>query len=375
MLFKEIIGQKQIKERLIKSVQEGRIAHAQLFYGKSGAGVLPIALAYAQYICCTNRSKTDSCGVCASCRAFAKLAHPDLHFVFPIINIKNSMCNDFLPDFRKALLENPYLTFENWHAKIKKENTMPIIYTREGDEIIRKLGLKPFQADYKIMIIWCAEKMNEECANKVLKIIEEPQGQTVFLLISENTEKIISTILSRTQPLFFPPLSNEDLRNALTDRHIYVDDGDVEFVLKNAKGSWVDLLREIEQNDEQREFLETFINMMRLSLMFKIDYMKELNAEIYKMGRSLQIAFLQFSQRMLRESFIYNLNNSDLSYINKAEQEFLTKFAPIITEKNIEPLMNEFALAEAQIEQNGNARIIFFDLMIQMNILLKNKNK
>ncbi|MDR2684220.1 MAG: DNA polymerase III subunit [Prevotellaceae bacterium] len=375
MFFKDIIGQNQIKRHLIENVQNGRIAHAQLFYGNSGTGALPAAMAYAQYICCENRLETDSCGVCPSCRQMAKLIHPDIHFVFPIINIKNSVCDEFLPQFREVLLENPYLAFDDWLSVIRKENTMPMIYAREGDEIIRKLSFKSFQSSYKIMIIWCADKMNEDCANKVLKILEEPTGRTVFLLITEHTEKIISTILSRTQPLFFPPLTKNDLQGALAKQGIYVADGDFDFLIRNAEGSWSELLKSIKQSGEQKEFFEIFQLLTRLSYMFKVENMKELNTKIALLGRSAQVAFLQFSQRLLRESFVFGLNNSGLSYINQAETAFINGFSKFINGTNIERLMNEFALAEAHIEQNGNAKIIFFDLMIKLHLILNKKYK
>ncbi|MDR0829000.1 MAG: DNA polymerase III subunit [Prevotellaceae bacterium] len=370
-MFKDVIGQNNIKQRLIDSVQSGRVAHAQLFYGSGGTGTLPMALAYAQYICCKNRTESDSCGVCPSCRAIEKLAHPDLHFVFPI-NDSKAICDEFMPNFRTALLENQYITFDEWQKKLPKE-TVAVIYTREGEEIIRKLNYKSFQSDYKIMIIWCADRMNEELANKILKILEEPMGQTVFMLVTDKPDKIISTIISRTQPLFFPPLTQDDLRNALKTKGIYFDENNIDFLLKNAKGSWVELLKNIEQKDEQKEFFELFMLIMRISWLFKVENMSELNQKISKMGRSSHISFLQFSQRILRECFIFNFKNDNLSYINNLEKDFINNFSKFINETNIEKLMNEFALAEAHIEQNGNAKIIFFDLMIKINLGLKGK--
>ncbi|MDR3327538.1 MAG: DNA polymerase III subunit delta [Prevotellaceae bacterium] len=374
MFFRDIIGQTQIKKRLINGVSEGRIAHAQLFCGNAGVGCLPTALAYAQYICCENRSQEDACGVCPACLKNAKLFHPDVHFVFPIINVekssdKTSTCDDYLPNFRAALLENPYLDFEDWYSVIKKENTVPIIYTREGEEVVKKLNLKSFEADYKIMIIWCAEKMHEAFANKVLKILEEPMGQTVFILISDQPEKLLTTIRSRTQQTEFPPIANEFLHKELIKRGLDSEDSD--FYIKNSMGSWSKLLKNINRNETQQYYFELFVRMMRNCWNLKKSFieLQIILKELADLSRSSQIAFLQNAQREIRESYIYRLKNNDLSYMNKAEQDFAENFCKIITENNVEALMNEFAIAAAHIEQNVNSKFVFFDLMLIINRL------
>lgn len=201
--FNDIIGQEQVKRRLIQEVQEGRIAHAQLFCGPVGSGKLPLALAYARYLCCPNRTATDACGTCPSCVKWEKLVHPDVHFIFPIVNKakspKVSVCNDFLPQWRQQLIANPYFYLSHWLDDMDAENKQAQIFTQESEEIIRKLSLKSSEGGYKVTIVWMAEKMNEACANKLLKLFEEPPARTVFLLITETPDMILPTIQSRTQ--------------------------------------------------------------------------------------------------------------------------------------------------------------------------------
>ena len=377
MFFRDIVGQDDIKSRLIRGVAAGRVAHAQMFHGISGVGCLPMALAYAQYINCENPLPDDSCGQCPSCRKYAGLVHPDLHFVFPIINKKSSgddgsVCDDFLPQFRNEVLKNPYLSLQDWQEALQ-EDKKPIIYTREGDEIIRKLNLKAFEAQYKIMIIWCAEQMHEACANKVLKVIEEPQGQTLFILISDNIENILPTIRSRVQQIFFPPIDAEHLRRELKSKGLYNEAS--EFYIKNAKGSLNQLYKNINNDDTNAYYLRLFIDMMRgcwnLNETTFGSQWRPILEQLTSLGRTSQTAFLQNAQRELRENFVYNLSVDNLVYMNADELDFAQRFARFVNECNIEQFMNEFALAEAHIEQNANAKYVFLDLMLKINELLK----
>jgi DNA polymerase-3 subunit delta' len=213
MLFSEIIGQENTKKQLIDSVQTSRMSHAQLFSGPEGSGSLPLAIAYAQYVSCTQQGADDSCGVCPSCRKYNKLAHPDLHFVFPVATtdkVKSKPVSDlFLPEWRDILLTNPYFSFNQWLEHIGVDNKQGLIGTEEAGEIIRKLTLKTYESDYKVMVIWMPEKMNDSSANKLLKMIEEPPLKTLFLLVSEHPEQIITTIISRTQLVKVPRIDRE----------------------------------------------------------------------------------------------------------------------------------------------------------------------
>ena len=377
MFFRDVIGQDDIKARLIRSVDEGRVAHAQLFYGSAGVGCLPMALAYAQYLSCENRTDGDSCGQCASCRQYAKLSHPDLHLVFPIVNKKSSgedgsICNDFLPLFREALLKDPYMSLQDWQETLG-EDKKPVIYTREGDEIIRKLNLKSFESPYKVMIIWCAEQMHEACANKVLKILEEPQGQTLFILISDNIEDIIATIRSRVQQVFFPPIEPPYLSDYL--RRCGVADDSIDFFIRNSRGSINELSNQISQSDTRRQYFRMFTDLMRscwnLNEETFTEHWKPLLNQFVALGRTGQLSFLQYAQRQLRENFVYNLSADSLVYLSSEELDFAHKFARFVNENNIEELADEFALAESHIDRNTKDQYVFLDLMLSVHRLLR----
>ena len=203
MFFRDVIGQEEVKQRLIQEVNEGRIPHAQLICGPEGVGKIPLAIAYARYISCSNRSETDACGVCPSCVKFNKLVHPDVHFVFPIVNKakspKVSVCADFLPQWREQLLTSPYFNLNHWLNNIGAENKQAQIFANESDEILKKLSLKSSEGGFKITIVWLPEKLHPVCANKLLKLLEEPPERTIFLLVSEKPDMILPTIQSRTQ--------------------------------------------------------------------------------------------------------------------------------------------------------------------------------
>lgn len=374
MLFKDIIGQEKLKQQLRLSVQEGRIPHAQLFTGPVGAGKLPLALAYAQYLNCQHRTDEDSCGVCPTCQQFARLEHPDLHFVFPIYKPEGRkeppVCDDFIEDFRQQILTQPYFDTEDWNATLGLENKQTVIYEKESSEILRKLSLKPFGEGSKVMIIWQAEKMNSTCANKLLKILEEPPSQTVFILITEQPDMLMSTIISRCQQIRVPKLPNEVVAAAIGR----------EDIARIANGNYVVARRLCEQQDENNAFHEDFVALMRNA--WRVAHQQDYNAlqtlrkwsmaiSDSKVGREKQKAFLQYVQRQIRENFIANRHLPELNYQTKEEETFSVKFAPFIHMGNVEGILAELDKAEVQIGQNGNAKIIFFDLCLQMIVLIK----
>jgi len=228
MLFKEIIGQEEVKKRLINAVKENRISHAQLFLGKEGFGTLALAIAYAQYICCENKLANDSCGVCSSCIKYQKLVHPDLHFVFPVatnaVVKKKPISNHFLPQWRASLLNDYYLSYKSWQEKIETGNKQLLITKDESIDILKKLNLKTYESAYKIMIIWYPEKFNIASANKLLKILEEPPEKTLFILVAQETEKIINTILSRTQLIKINQINAVALQQAIIKKYQLTED-------------------------------------------------------------------------------------------------------------------------------------------------------
>jgi len=384
MLFSEIIGQQEIKKRLIRTVTEQRIPHAQLLRGPEGVGKLGLAIAYAQYICCENRTETDSCGVCASCVKYRKLAHPDLHFVFPVIKPPGKtsvVCDDFIAEFRAMVLSDLYFGVNEWYAKISGDAKQGMIYGNESEEIIRKLSLKTYESEYKVMIIWLPEKMNLTCSNKLLKILEEPPEKTVFLLVSNEPDHIITTILSRTQHIHIPRLSeNEIVKALLNNDELEVKEDDADYAAHIASGSYLNALAVLNEGDENKQNFERFIMVMRLAWQVgnKKDHaslktLKKWSDDMAAatMGRERQKNFLSYAQRMTRENFICNLQQPKLNYLTNLEANFSQRFSPFINERNVEDIMTEFALAERHIEQNVNAKMVFFDLTLKIIMLLK----
>lgn len=384
MQFSDIIGQEEVKERFRRTLTEQRIPHAQLLRGPEGAGKLALAIAYAQYICCENRSDTDSCGVCPSCVKFSKLAHPDLHFVFPVIKPANKssvICDDFLGEFRNMILEKPYFSVNDWYAQISGDAKQGMIYANESQEIIRKLSLKTYESEYKIMIIWLPEKMNITCANKLLKILEEPPEKTVFLMVSNSPDEILTTILSRTQQINVPKLTDDDIvLTLLKNKELEVSQMEAVNIARISNGNYLKAISILHNSDENKLNLERFIMIMRLawqvgnrkdhaSLKTLKKWADDMAAS--SVGRERQKDFLAYCQRMVRENFILNIHSPELNYLTSDEAGFSERFSPFINERNVEDLMSEFSLAERHIEQNVNAKMVFFDLMLKVIMLLK----
>ncbi|MBD8389515.1 DNA polymerase III subunit delta' [Dysgonomonas sp. BGC7] len=373
MFFKDIIGQKEVKERLTRSVKEGFIPHAQLFCGPEGIGKFPLALAYAQYLNCENRTDDDSCGKCPSCVKYNHLAHPDLHFVFPIVKKaakKKEVCDDYISEWREFVKNSSYFNLGQWLDHIDAENSQGLIYAKESEEIIRKLSLKIYEAKYKIMIIWLPEKMHESCANKLLKIIEEPTDNTIFLLVSDTPDNIITTIQSRCQRINIHGIEENDIVQALESEYNITPE-DALNVAHLANGSYLKALETISLNEEHKFFFNLFIQMMRASYARNIKEIKAIGNELGGIGRENQKSFLIYCQRMVREYFISNMKQPDIVYMAQDEANFGIRFAPFVNEKNIIGLMNELALAERHIEQNVNAKMVFFDLCLKITMLIK----
>ncbi len=378
MRFSDVIGQQQLKDRLVRSVQSGQIPHAQLFHGNEGTGALPLAIAYAQYLNCTNKQDNDSCGTCTSCTKYNKYAHPDLHFVFPIVKKKKSsgatdkdtICDDYISEWRSFLSRNTYFKLSSWLSEIGADNAQGTIYTVESDNILKKLSLKIYEAEYKIMIIWLPEKMQEECSNKLLKIIEEPYDKTIFLLVSEDPERVLGTIRSRSQSLHVPPVDEKSLEEAIAIKYNLSAD-EMETTVHLANGSYLRAEELLENNTENEDFLELFITIMRNSWTRNIKNMKAKGDYFASMGREWQKNFLSYAQHLIRENFVYLLNSKEINYMNTAESGFSVKFSTYVNERNVIELMEELELAERHIEQNVNPKMIFLDLSMKIAVLLK----
>ena len=379
MLFRDIIGQEATKRQLRQAVREGRIPHAQLFTGISGIGKLQLALAYAQYLNCPHRTEEDSCGTCPTCLQYQHLQHPDLHFVFPIVG-SDEVCDNFLEPWRKIILEQHYFDLDDWHEALGIENKQSMIYEKESGEILHKLSLKAYGDGYKIMIIWQPEKMNASSANKLLKILEEPAPKTVFILVSEHPEKLLSTIQSRVQTVLVPRLETVTIAAVLQQKGIA--SAQAHDIARIANGSYLAALKKANETAENQQELSDFIALFRDAYTVgvlqdpqkKYDSLKRLkqwSLEMAGIGREKQKHFLQYAQQQVRENYIRNLAQPELNYQLEAERDFSVKFAPFIHDGNVEAIMNQLDLAERQIEQNGNAKMIFFDLCLQMIVLIK----
>lgn len=374
MLFKDIIGQKEAKERLIREAKEGKIAHARLFCGNEGVGKLPLAIAYAQYHSCDHPTDTDSCGVCPNCTKYNKLIHPDLHFVFPIIKKKNkdTTSDDYLQEWREIINSSPYFNLNMWLKEMGAENQQAQIFVKESDEIIRKLNLKSSQGGYKVMIIWLPEKMNVECSNKLLKLLEEPPTQTIFILISEEPDMLLPTIQSRVQRFNIHAINKEKIAENLCLNY-GLQAKDAEDIAHRSQGNFLKALETIHLNEDNVFYFEEFVSLMRLAYQRKIREIKQWSDNIAAIGRERQKNFLTYIQRMLRESFIYNFHNPDISYLSDEEQKFSSRFSPFINESNVINIMEELNTAEQHIGQNVNAKMVFFDLALKMIVLLVQK--
>lgn len=381
MQFCEIIGHETVKNQLRQAVCEGRIPHAQLFTGPAGVGKLALAIAYAQYVACPNRTAEDSCGKCPTCLQYSKLQHPDLHFAFPIIKTESAdVCDAFLDKWRELLLKDKYFDIDDWYRVMGSETKQGMIYDKESSEIIRKLSLKSFSNGYKVMIIWQADKMNPRCANKLLKLLEEPPTMTLFLLISEHPEQLLSTIVSRVQEVRVPRMSEQEIALGLQQEYAWLDSEQAHSFAHMANGSYFSAIKILSETEENQTYFDDFVALMRNAWLVgqKKDYsallkLREWSLDMAdaKVGREKQKAFLQYAQRQVRENYIYNFACPEMNYQLQQEKQFSTKFAPFIHDGNVEKMMNELAKAEAQIAQNGNAKMIFFDLCLQMIVLVK----
>ena len=374
MFFKDVIGQEEAKQRLIREVKEGKIAHARLFCGPEGIGKLPLAIAYARYLSCNNPGEKDACGICPSCIKFNKLAHPDLHFAFPVIKkkSKDTVSDDFITEWRELLSQTPYFNLNIWLEEMGAENQQAQIYVKESDEIIRKLSLKSSQGGYKIMIIWLPEKMNVECSNKLLKLLEEPPSQTIFLLVSEEPDMLLTTIQSRTQRFALYGIEEKYITERLQSQY-GLQEKDAISIGHRSEGNFLKALESIHLNEENKLFFDLFVSLMRLSYQRKIREMKQWSETLAAMGRERQKHFLSYCQRLVRENFMFNFQDPSLIFMNEEEQNFSKRFAPYINEKNVMGIMDELSEAQRHIEQNVNARMVFFDFSLKMIVLLVQK--
>ena len=366
MLFSQIIGQEDVKKNLIQSVRESRVAHAQLFLGPEGTGSLALAIAYAQYINCTNRSDNDSCGVCPSCKKFNSLVHPDLHFVFPNAATKNVKSNTesdmLLSEWRDFIgSTEAYGSLQDWYKALDIENKQGIINVRDAATIMRKLNLKAYEAEYKVAIIWMAEKLNTQAANKLLKLLEEPPEKTVFLLVSENQEELLATVRSRTLLMKVPKLTVEEIQSALMNKF------DCDFSTAHnaaliSDGNWILASHYLTDSENEKIYFRCFQKWMRYCFRFSAPELIDFIAnDIKPLGREKQKDFLAYGLNVFHNAILYNNGLRNNVLLPEEELAFINNFAPFVSNNNIELITALFEESINQIERNGNASLIFLD--------------
>lgn len=376
MQFEEVLGQEYIKNHLIHSVSNGRIPHAQLFIGKEGSGTLPMAIAYAQHILCVhkNDSEREECVT-----KFKNLSHPDLHFAFPVTTSEKAkshpVSSNYLDEWRQLIKEQPYGNLFDWYNLLGVDNKQGQIGVDEAQEIVKSLSLKAYEGGYKIMIIWMAEKMNSACANKLLKLIEEPPSKTVFILITEDEQQIINTIKSRCQILHFPPLSESVIVDALIKTYD-LDEAVATKIAHQSNGNYNKACDLVYQDSEELQFETWFILWVRAAFKAKgnktaIHQLMSWSDDISKRGRETQKQFLNYCLDFFRQALLLNYKAEELIYLEPITENFkLENFAPYIHGNNIMEISDELQNAIYHIERNGNSKLILTDLSIKLTRLL-----
>ncbi len=368
MQFSDVVGQTEIKARLIQTVLENRISHAQLFLGPEGSGSLALALAYAQFISCLNRGEKDSCAECSSCRKYSKLVHPDLHFSYPFF--RGGEKEDSMPDqqeWRKLILKSPYFNLDDWREKLDAQNRQPNINKAECMNILSRLTLKSFESEYKVMIIWLPEYLGNE-GNRILKTLEEPASKTLIILVAQNADHILNTIISRTQLVKIPRLSKKDITTFLMDtkglpenkatQAAYLSDGNLTAAISLAD----------EQEDDK---LQMFRNWLQIAYADKGSQIVDFTDKAAKLGRENQKNFLQYGVNLLRESVLILCGASALIHLPEAEKSFIIKFTNAISIAQAEAMVLELEKAQYHVERNANPKILFLDVSLQLVKILK----
>lgn len=382
MLFSEILGLPHIKNHLTTTANRGRIPHAQLFSGNHGSGLLPMAIAYAQYILCDNQNSENNSGNKICNTRFNTFSHPDLHFAFPVATTdkikSHPVSNNFLDSWREFLTENPYGSLFDWYQKLGIENKQGQIGVDEAQEIVKSLSLKSYEGGYKVMLIWMAEKMNTSASNKLLKLIEEPPDKTLFILITEDEEQIIQTIRSRCQILRFPALSEAVITERLIKTN-NLDELSAKKVAIRANGNYAKALQISKNISGDSQFETWFIEWVRNAFKAKgnkaaIHDLISWSTEIAAIGRENQKSFLLYCLDFFRQALLLNYKAEGLVYMQPQTANFkLKNFASFVNGSNINAITAEIEDAIFHIERNGNAKIILTDLSIKLTRLLHKK--
>lgn len=379
MRFADVIGQEEVKGRLLQMVREDRLPHALMLCGPQGSGKMALALALASYVLCGDEEKgDDSCGHCQHCRLTAKLQHPDLHYTFPTIKLPSMsaehkpVSDDFIREWQDMLAEGPYFSASQWLTRMGAANQQAIITAGESDNLSKKLSLKSCISEYKVAVVWLPERMNTECANKILKLVEEPPSKTVFIMVSEQPELLPETIRSRVQRIEVRKTDDDAIRETLIGRE-GLDVDSAHRIARLAGGNWLKALDELSQESENIEFLDAFKRIMRSAFSRDVRGMKQWSDELSGLGREKQRRLLEYMLRMTRESFMYNFHEESLNYMSAREEEFVSRFSPFVNEANVVAFNTLYDDALRDIRQNANPKILFFDMALQITVLIRQK--
>lgn len=376
MTFDDVIGQAEAKAHLRQLIEERRVPHALLFTGQRGIGKLALAIATASELL---RTPTDSYTPPSNIETMlSKYAHPDLIFSFPTIKPKTfsadrqPVSDDFAQEWHALLAAGPYFTLNQWMESMRAENQQAVITAKESDELLHKLSIKSSQGGYKVVVMWLPERMNIASANKILKLLEEPPRQSVFLMVSEQPELLLETIRSRTQRIDVKRISEDDICTALIARR-GLDEDVARRVARIANGSWLKALETLSAGNEDQQFLDMFIMLMRKAYMRDVKELKRWTDSVATFGREKQRRMLAYFQRMVRENFIYNFRKPELNYMTQEEENFSRNFSRFINEANVIEIDELLALCYRDIGQNANAKIVFYDMALKMIVLLLRK--
>lgn len=370
MSWSEVIGQKEVQERLMQMVGENRLPHALMLCGPQGAGKMALAMAFGCYLLDNHTAAAKA--------MLDKLEHPDLHFTYPTIKLPSMssdhkpVSDDFAREWHNLIMEGPYFTMDQWMQAMGGENQQAIITAGESDDLVRKLSLKSSQGGYKVSIVWLPERMNTECANKLLKLIEEPPQQTVFIMVCEEPDKLLETIRSRVQRIDVKKIDNESVEQALIERRGISQEA-AHRIARLANGDWQKALDELQVGSENEQFLDLYISLMRLAYQRKIKDLRKWSEVMAAFGREKQKRWLSYFLKMARENFMYNFRQEELNYMTQEEENFARNFARFINENNILSICDLANRAIRDIGQNANAKIVFFDFALQMIVLLLQK--
>jgi DNA polymerase-3 subunit delta' len=365
MQFVDVVGQQELKKHFISEINSGNVAHARLFYGKTGYGTLPLALSFAAYLFCENKQESDSCGVCPSCLKVNKLQHPDLHFSFPTVQVDANKSILMLDKWREQVEENPYFSELDWLKRIDPKERNMIISVFESQEIIKKLSLKAYEGGYKAMIIWLPESMNTQAANKLLKLLEEPTPKTVFILVAESHESMLRTILSRTQVVRVPKIDDDEMKVFLQNRG-KIEAAAIDRVVIQSDGDFIQAMAAYDRQDDSEVNRELFIKLMRVSYRKDVIGMLDWAEEISNATKDSQKVFLEYALHMVRQSMLKNYTGDQLTRLTQDEDAFLANFARFITGNNLRDFMLTFSDSHYYIERNANSKILFTNISFQV---------